>query len=177
MTLTLQLVSVDDPPVTVDECRRFCRLFDESHNETLAILKDAAIEFIEGQLREQLRLRKWRLTATEGEITEGLLLPKWPALELTSLTVNSVAQSLTGLGINSEDDPPKLTGTIPSGSNQVLEWRAGCSPLSAARKLLILQVVADYNRQREASGGASQLSIGTKLLLEGENKHTDAVRG
>lgn len=169
--LTLSLVSADDPPVTVDECRKFCRLFDNSQDDNLVVLRDAAIEFIEGQLREQIRLRKWRLTATEGEIAPGLVFPKWPALEVTKYSVAGVNQSLATLVIDSSGDPPTLAGTLPGGSGaQVLEWRAGASPISAARKLLILQVTRDSYFENE-------LAIGTKLLLESENKHIDAVRG
>ncbi len=169
--LTLSLVSADDPPVTTEECRQFCRLFDNSHDGNLNILRDAAIEFIEGQLREQIRLRKWRLTATAGEIVSGLVFPKWPVLEVTKFSIGGVDQSLTGLVINSENEPATLEGTLPTGTGtQVLEWRAGASPINAARKLLILQVTRDHYFENE-------LAIGTKLLLESENKHIDAVRG
>lgn len=163
--------------MTVDEARLFCRLFDPSHDPTLRLMIDAATEFIEGQLREALRVRTYRLTATAGEITAGLVLPKWPVIEITSLDVDNVAQSLSGIGVDQFQWPAKLTGTIPSGTTQVLEWKAGYATLSAARKLLILQMVADMRANPEASGGQAQLSIGTKLLLEGENQHIDAVRG
>lgn len=177
MATNLEIVSEESPHVTVDEARLFCRLFDPSHDPTLRILIDAATEFIEGQLRESLRVRTYRLTATAGEITAGLTLPKWPVIALTSLTVDTVARSLTGIGVDQFEWPSRLTGTIPQGTTQVLEWRAGYLKLSAARKLLILQMVADWRENPEASGGNQQLSIGTKLLLEGENKHIDAVRG
>ncbi len=177
MATNLEIVSAEDPPVTVDEARLFCRLFDQSHDPTLKLLIDAATEFIEGQLREVLRVRTYRLTATAGEITAGLVLPKWPVIQLVSLSVGGSPVSLSGIGVDQYQWPAKLTGTIPTGSTQVLQWKAGYTQLAATRKLLILQMVADWRQNPEASGGQVQLSIGTKLLLEGENQHIDAVRG
>lgn len=177
MATTIVSTAQEEPPVSVEEARRFCRLFDDSHDEVLRLLIDAAIDFIEGQLREQLRVRTWQMTATAGEITAGMVLPKWPVLELVSLSVNGSPVNLAGIGVDQFDWPARLAGPIPTGTTQVLTWKAGYLQISAARKLLILQVVADYHRQREASGGERDLSIGTKLLLEGENQHIDAVRG
>lgn len=176
MATRLEIVSEENPHVTVDEARTFCRLFDPSHDATLRLLVDAATEFIEGQLRESLRVRTYRLTATAGEITAGFILPKWPVIQLTALTVDSVDR-LSGVGVDQFQWPAKLMGTIAQGTTQVLEWRAGYASLAATRKLLILQMVADMRANPEASGGNQALSIGTKLLLEGENQHIDAVRG
>jgi hypothetical protein len=180
MATRLEIVSEENPHVTVDEARTFCRLFDPSHDATLRLLVDAATEFIEGQLRESLRVRTYRLTATAGEITAGLVLPKWPVIQLTALTVNGAVQSLAGIGVDQFQWPAKLTGVIPTGTTQVLEWRAGYLSLASTRKLLILQMVADWRANPEASAVSplgNELSIGTKLLLEGENQHIDAVRG
>ncbi len=178
MATKLEIVSIENPPVTVDEARKFCRLFDDSHDPVLRLLIDAAIEFLEGQLREQLRVRTWRMTSTAGEITAGMILPKWPVIELSSFSVAGNSQSMTGLSFDQPQWPAKLTGSYAASGDQVLTWKAGpIGGISASRKLLILQVVADYHRQREASGGERDLSIGTKLLLEGENQHIDAVRG
>jgi uncharacterized phiE125 gp8 family phage protein len=177
MATNLEIVSAETAPVTVAEAKAYCRLFDSAQDSVMAILVDAAIEFVEGQLRESLRVRNYRLTANAGEITAGFVLPKWPVLSIVSLSVDGNNQSLTGLGVDQFQWPAKLTGNWPSGASQVLTWRAGYTTLSAARKCLILQVVADMYANREASGGSMQMSIGTKLLLEGENQHIDAVRG
>lgn len=177
MAINLEIVSADAAPVSLAEAKAFCRLFDTAQDTVISLLIDAAIEFVEGQLRESLRVRTYRITANAGEITAGFILPKWPVIDLQSLSVNGVNQSLTGLGVDQWQWPAKLTGVWPSGTSQVLTWRAGYSTLSAARKVLILQMLADMYAQREAGGGEMQLSIGTKLLLEGENQHIDAVRG
>ena len=173
----LEVIAVADAPISVDECRGFLRLFDSSHDAVLMTLRDAAIEFIEGQLREQIRTRTWRLTCTDGDTINGLTFSKWPVISIEEIKLAGVAQSLTPFGVNAWENPPKLTGTLSGSGDQVIEWKAGAVMLSAAKRLLILQMVADYHRQREATGGSDKLSIGTRLLLEGENQQIDAVRG
>lgn len=166
---TLTLVSTADPLVTVAEVRKFCRLFDTSQDEVLQILRDAAIEFVEGQLREQIRERTWRLTAEDGDTLSGLVFPKWPVISIDQVTFDAVEQDVEDFAVDATSDPPQLDGDV-SGEVQVIEWTAGVTSLPAARKLLILQVARD-------NYFSDSLAIGTKLLLESENQHTDAVRG
>lgn len=176
MATRLTVVSKDDPEdflCTIAECRKFCRLYDQSQDETLFTLRAAAIEFIEGQLREELLAKTWRLTATAGEITDGMVFPKWPVQSIVSISSGSAS-------VDYSTEPPvlRVTGLNPSGT-VTLDWRTGLSNafVPGVEKLLILQMVADWRANAEASGGSPQLSIGTRLLLEGRNKHIDAVRG
>lgn len=164
---TLEQIATVDPRVTVAECRAFCRLFDTSQDATLEILRDAAIEFIEGQLREQIRERQWRLTTSGGDTISGLVFPKWPVISIDAVTLDGVDQDVGDYVVDATTNPPQLDGDV-SGSEQIIEWTAGVRTLPAARKLLILQVVRD-------NYFADQLSSGTRLLLESENQHIDAV--
>lgn len=166
----LTIVSTGDRPVTVEEARDYARLFDDSHNLTLGILIDAAIDFLETELREVLLPKRYRWT---GSAEQWDAFPKWPVQQIHTLTCDGV-DKLSSFSVDDSVQPHELVGTL-SGT-VVMEWTAGAAIIPAARKLLVLALVAEWAKDREMAANTAQLGTAFKLLLESQKSHYDAVR-
>ena len=167
----LSAISTDDPPVTVEEAKSYCRLFDDSHNTNLALMIDAAVELIESELRENLRPTRYRWSGTAGQWNR---FPEWPVQEIHSISCDEADQDLDDYSVDDSVQPPLLVGTL-TGS-VVIEWTAGLAILPAARKLLVLAMVAEFRRNPEAASNGNQLSAPIQRLLQSQKSEYDAVR-
>jgi uncharacterized phiE125 gp8 family phage protein len=171
MVAKLEVISRQPRPVTVAEARAYCRLYDTAQDSTLEIIIDAAVEFIEAELRESLRQVRYRWT---GQPREFFGFPRWPVAELQSIEMDGLAVSLEDYQVDRNTQPEGLIG--PLSGTVVIEWTAGLEALPPARKLLVLAVVAEFVRNREAAANAAQLSTAVRLLLQSQKSEYDAVR-
>lgn len=180
--MRLEIISRGALPERLELARvkNYCRVYDDEHDDTITLMTEAAVEFIQSYTRQTFRSTQYREELTE----QPLVLRRFPVIsvDLIEKTVDDAWVELTSGELAEYDEldtvPPTFSG--PSLPKPVrVTWTAGYTDWPADLILLVYQMVEEAFGNRgttPATAQAVQFSRSHLLALEQYCTHHDAVR-
>jgi hypothetical protein len=183
----LTRISREAPPPTLSlaVCKEYLRIFDDSHNATILLMRDAAIRAIENYTRQTF-VYSTNEQYFDTVTAEGLLLSVFPVLSIDSLTVAGVSISAELVATLSPAwqiaptllEPPTNSPTLFGSTDCTIRYTSGWIDWPEDLLLLVLEKLAESfeNRRTSATNVTNQFSRAHSLALEAYCSHHDAIR-
>lgn len=177
------LISRQSPPdaLSLEACKEYLRIFDDSHNGTILLMLSASIRAIENYTRQHFI----QTVYSQSFEDEPVVLSCFPVITIESATVDGEAltspelQSLTfdKTAAPTELKPPSSDPTL-LGTSSAITYKVGWLTWPEDLILLVLEKLGESFENRKASGPAitNRFTRAHTLALEHYCSHHDAIR-
>jgi len=166
--------------LSLAKVKNYCRVYDDEHDDTIELLIDAAVEFIQTYTRQTFRATTFR----EELLVQPIVLNRFPVISIATIekTVDDVWVALTAGEraeyIEQDTVPPTFSG--PSIGKPIrVTWQAGWADWPRDLILLVWQMVEESFGHRGTTPGTAQAAAFSRahlLALEQYCTHHDAAR-
>lgn len=177
-------ISRESPPdsLALDVCKDYLRIFDDSHDTVILLMRDAAIRAIENYTRQKFVTATFRQTFDDSA---KIVLSAFPVVTIDALTVDTIVIAtdvvatvtapwqLSPTPLDAPSNSPNLFGTRCEVTYSVgwVDWPEDLI-------LLVLEKMGEAFDGRKASGAAvtQHFTRAHTLALEHYCSHHDAIR-
>lgn len=176
----LQPLSQLEPPITLEECKSYLRIFDDSHNVAITLMRDAAISAVESYTRQRFRVSTF-MEAFED--AEAPVLRAFPIISLDEVLVDGVAvdsEDLAAIEFSRQCRPSTVSFEPGSGLTLLphceITYKAGWEVWPADLKLLILERMAEsFENRTTQAANKNEFKFSHLTVLNSYSSDYDAL--
>ncbi len=145
--------------LSLDKVKTYCRVYDSEHDDTISLLIDAAIEFIQTFTRQTFRISVYEQVTDSAKLP--LILGRMPVISVDLLEFRDNSGAWQALNVadfelETELMPWRLTGDSVEGDRFRVTYTSGFTEWPADLVLLVMNMVAENFDQRGVSPANAQ---------------------